>query len=526
MFLIKNMNKLFFLFSIIAVFLLSSANLTAQNELKPDGYNVFYYENGNKSSEGNMIGGKPDGYWKTYHENGTLKSEGNRKNFLLDSTWNFYDEAGKKVLVINYKVGKKDGLRITFRDKEIVAENFEADIKQGLTTYYYPDSTIYKTTNFVDGREDGLSKEFGEDGRVVTLTTYKKGYVVSRERINKLDAEGKKQGLWKFFHDNGMVSLEGKYTNDMKNGYFKTYDESGKLIATTKWVDGEEQKDAAELVRLELAKDYYPDGQVMTMQTFRNGLAQGVRRDFDEEGNVVSGAFFNNGIKVAEGITLEDGVRDGDWKEFYDNGALKAEGSYSKGLKTGTWKFYHPNGKLEQSGKYDAKGKLTGQWVWYYPSGEILREENYLNGLSDGLMTEYDEEGNIIAEGEYIEGLEEGPWIYQYGDLREEGEYSYGYRNGYWKDYDTTGALLFEGEFIDNNPNGKHIYYWDNGKVKDEINYLMGMKNGDWKKFNYDGTLLLVISYENGVEKKYDGIKITPEFTEPLDQPYEDYEDE
>jgi antitoxin component YwqK of YwqJK toxin-antitoxin module len=121
--------------------------------------------------------------------------------------------------------------------------------------------------------------------------------------------------------------------------------------------------------------------------------------------------------------------------------------------------------------------------------------------------------------------MEEGSWVYQYGDYREEGSYSYGYRNGYWKYFDKNGSLLFEGEFIDNNPNGKHLFYWDNGRIKDDIQYLMGRKDGDWKKYNYDGSLLLVISYENGIEQKYDGVKITPAFTEPLDSPYTEEEE-
>lgn len=520
------MHKTYIFIFLLSGFLFAASDLAGQNEIDPNGYNVFYYENGNKSSEGTMVDGKPDGYWKTYYENGILKSEGNRENFLLDSTWRFYDEEGKLVMKINYEAGKKSGLRVSYRKNEIVEENFENDIKQGLSTYYYPDSTVMKTINFVDGREDGLAKEFGEDGRVVTLTTYKKGYVVSRERINRLDASGRKQGLWKFFHENGRVRLEGNYSNDLKDGFFKEYDEEGKLLATAKWIEGEKQEDAVELVKLEVAKDYYPDGSVMTMQTFRNGVAQGVRRDYDLEGNIVSGAFYQDGEKVGEGITLKDGVRDGEWKEFYNNGALKAEGKYDNGLKVGTWKYYHPNGQLEQTGKFDEKGRLQGKWVWYYPSGNLLREEHYIDGMADGLMTEYDEAGNVIAEGEYIEGLEEGPWIYEYGDFREEGSYSYGYRNGIWKSYDTTGRVIFEGEFIDNNPNGKHLYYWDNGKIKDEINYLMGMKDGDWRKYNYDGSLFLVISYENGIEKKYDGVTIKPAFEEPFDQPWEEYYDE
>jgi len=508
-----------FKYAFLFVFCINlSGILFGQNEVIPNDYNKFYYENGQVSSEGTMREGKPDAYWLTYYENGVLKSEGNRVDFLLDSTWKFYDEEGKLVLHINYKQGQKSGLRTTFLESEIIAENFENDIKHGLTTYYYPDSTIYKTIHFVDGREDGLAKEFGEDGRVVTLTTFKKGYVISREKINRLDSEKRKQGLWKFFQENGLVQLEGTYRNDLKHGYFKEYDEAGKLVATSKWVDGEKQEDAIELVRLNVEKEYYPDGSIKNMQSYRNGVPQGVRREYGEDGTITAGYIFSNGKIVGEGIVKEDGLKDGAWKDFYRSGSLKAEGNYANGIKVGKWTYYHKNGKVEQTGLYDNEGRPKGNWVWYYSSGNILREEAYFNGLLDGLSTEYRDDGAIIAEGEFIEGEEEGPWIYEYGDHREEGEYSYGMRNGIWKYYNSEDGLLFEGEYIEDNPNGKHVYYWENGKAKDEIEYMMGFKEGTWKKFNSDGTLFLVISYENGIEKKYDGVKIKPEFEERFDE--------
>ncbi|NCA84862.1 MAG: toxin-antitoxin system YwqK family antitoxin [Clostridia bacterium] len=504
------------------LFFFSASALVAQDTLRAENYKVFYYENGNIASEGLMVDGKPDGYWKTYHENGVLKSEGNRVNFELEGSWKFYDESGKMVLLVNYSAGIKNGLRITWRYDEIVAENFESDIRQGLTTYYYADSAVAKTIPFVNGREEGLAKEYADDGRVITITTYKKGYIVARERINRTDSEGRKQGAWKFFHDNGLVSLEGRYTNDEKDGYFKSYDKNGKLLQTSKWVNGVQQENVAELAQLEVARDYYPNGQVAIVQTYKNGVLQGVRRQYDEQGNLVSGAYYENGVKTGSGITLNNGVRDGAWEEFYPDGSLRAAGIYSAGLKTGKWNYYHANGKLEQTGVYNSKGTPEGLWMWYYPSGALLREENFLHGLPDGMFTEFYEDGSIVIEGEYIEGEEEAHWVYYYGDSREEGSYSYGRRNGVWKYFDAEGNLLFEGEFIDDNPHGKHTYYWASGQVKDEINYVAGMKQGDWKKYNSDGTLLLVITYQNGIERKYDGITIKPAFTESFDDVNDD----
>ena len=78
-----------------------------QNTIITDGYNSFYYDNGNLSSEGMMKSGKPDGYWKTYYENGIIKSEGNRKFFELDSIWKFYGKDGIIAMEISYMEGLK-----------------------------------------------------------------------------------------------------------------------------------------------------------------------------------------------------------------------------------------------------------------------------------------------------------------------------------------------------------------------------------------------------------------------------------
>jgi uncharacterized protein len=93
------MRAIFLIISLLAApFLIRSQT----GNVNPNGYNIFYYDNGTKSSEGKMVNGKPDGYWKSYFTTGILKNEGNRKNFELDSIWNFYNEKGKLVKTISY----------------------------------------------------------------------------------------------------------------------------------------------------------------------------------------------------------------------------------------------------------------------------------------------------------------------------------------------------------------------------------------------------------------------------------------
>jgi len=506
--------------SFLILFALIGMVSMAQDEIKPNGYNVFYHPNGEISSEGTMRDAKPDGYWKTYSDSGILISEGNRKDFELDSTWKFYDEEGNIKMEINYARGKKNGVRKTYRIDEITEEYFENDIKQGVTNIYYGDGTLKKTIPFEDGLENGLAMEYGRDGRIITLIRYKSGFITQREMINRYDAANRKDGPWKYFYPNGQVMREGTYRHGKEEGYFKEYDLEGNLVTTSKFSEGVIQEDVAELKKLEVRKDYYPDGKIKISATYNEeGKLEGVRREYAEDGSIERSYIFKNGILIGEGIVTEKGERDGFWKEYYDSGVLRGEGRYDKDIREGPWKYYHENGQPEQLGEY-RKGLPEGEWTWYYDEGQLLREEYYFNGFQDGVMTEYDKDGEIITKGEYIEGRKNGEWYYKVGLSEVTGTYSDNMRNGLWRYYDLPGSLgrekvlRFEGRFIEDNPHGEHTYYWDNGNRKDQGEYVMGRKEGNWIHYNYDGTPFLVVSYENGFERKYDGIKIEESVTE------------
>ncbi len=498
---------------------LSAAHAHCQDTIRKDGFQRFYYPGGEVSSEGTMKEGKPEGYWKTFYPKGKLKSEGNRKNFELDSTWKFYSESGKLILEVNYRKGRKDGLKISYLDKETIRENFRNDIKEGYSNYYYADGKIKMSVPFVNGMEQGFGKEYGNDGTIITLTEYKRGFIVDRLRINRKDGNGWKQGRWYIFWENGNIRQEGRYRDDRMEGYFKDYSENGDLLKISKYTNGVLQPEAAEITKLEVQNEYYPDGKIKVSSMFRNGISEGVKREYNTEGKIEKGYIYSNGKIVSEGIVKEDGNRDGLWKDFYEDGTLRAEGKYDNGRQTGEWKYFHQNGKLEQSGKFNKNGKPEGSWKWYYETGKLLKEELYRGGLRDGMSTEYDENCKIIEEGEYLHGLEEGSWFEVVGDSYTRGAYRDGQRTGLWVQYSliqnetkTDSILSFKGSFTEGLPDGKQAYYWDNGKIKDEGSYIMGRKEGEWMKYNSDGTLFMMTTYRDGLETRYDGVKIKPPF--------------
>lgn len=478
------------------------------NQVNLNGYNRFYFEDGILASEGAMENGKPNGYWKNYHPNGQIKSEGNRKDFILDSLWKFYDEEGKIVLEINYLEGTKNGFRITYQGDEITKETFVNDVKQGPTYELFPNGSIKFKIPFINGLEEGIAREYDLDGNIIQLIVYKKGYVVERERINRYDADSLPHGKWKWFYDEEILRMEGTFSHGLKNGYFKEYDLEGNLLVATKYVNGEKEEMAEELMKLEVRTDFYPNGTIKVVGTYnQDGIPEGVRREYNEEGKVEKAYIFRYGKIIAEGIFTDGGLKEGSWKEYYSDGKLKATGPYTKDQKNGLWKFYFRTGQLEQVGAYK-NGAPDSTWKWYFSNGNLMREEFFFNGLSDGLMTEYDIEGNVITQGDYIEGKKEGKWFYQAGDNRDDGEYIEGMRNGMWQSTYSDGTITFKGKFVDDLPNGKHSWYWDNGKIKQEGNYVMGRKNGDWKKYDKDGLPIIIIAYTAGKEVKYDGINV------------------
>jgi len=481
----------------------------SQENMNPNGYNIFYYPNGMKSSEGTLVNGKPDGYWKSYNEKGILVSEGNRKNFLLDSVWVFYTPSGEKSMEISYLGGKKNGLKKQYSEDETVVEEWRNDTLVNAIKAFYKTGELKRFTPLTDGKPHGLEKEFDKTGLVIAVSKYYAGILGKREFINRTDKFGLKQGSWKYFWENGNLKEEGAYQNDKKNGYFKYYDEAGNFKYVEKYDKDNLIVDAPETRQLEVKTVYHPNGKPAITATYYKGVPEGVRREFDETGKVIKGYVFANGILKYEGITDMNGLRQGIWKEYYATGELKSEGNYIDSKEEGAWKFYFQNQKIEVEGRYK-NGKKEGTWYWYYPNGTLLQEENRNQGKLDGEFLEYDESGNIRVKGEYVEGTEEGEWFYVQGNALEKGVYNDGLRTGLWiTQWRETGKLISEIEYDQNLFNGKYILYYDDGKMRISGKYSAGEPIGIWYLFDENGELILTTVYVDGREVQWNDYKIT-----------------
>jgi antitoxin component YwqK of YwqJK toxin-antitoxin module len=293
------------------------------------------------------------------------------------------------------------------------------------------------------------------------------------------------------------------------HGYYKEYDARGNLVLTMLYDNGSIVKSRVEdEPDIEIVNRYDSENKLIYSGPFRSSVPVGIHREYGKDGKVSNAFLYNdNGLLLSEGIVNEAGNQNGRWKDFYSDGKIRAEGTYSDNRKTGQWKFYNASSKVEQTGSYN-NGRPDGLWTWYYDNGAVLREEEYYQGQRDGLFTEYSENGDILTTGQYSDGEKNGDWKFKSGDFTEEGKYILGLKDGQWKSYYENGKLKSKGTYVQGNPDRQHLYYYESGKIKEEQFYQMGIRQKTWKKFNEEGVPELVITYKDDVEISINGVKI------------------
>ena len=153
---------------------------------------------------------------------------------------------------------------------------------------------------------------------------------------NKRDALGRKQGLWKYYTDDGIILLEITFQNDVKHG--------------------------------PLIRHHSSNGVITEESNYFNGKRDGEYKRYTFNGLLTTEGFYSTGRKNGLWITY-----------FAVNGEKKTEGSYANGKKIGLWRYYNSKGKLKTEGEYK-DGLMEGEWKYYDNDGTPLEQKKYLNG--------------------------------------------------------------------------------------------------------------------------------------------------
>lgn len=127
-----------------------------------------------------------------------------------------------------------------------------------------------------------------------------------------------------------------------------------------------------------------------------------------------------------------DGKREGPWRTYDENGVLQSEVYYESGLREGPFTQWFDDGKLMCRGTF-SKDRETGSYESFHASGAPFSTGQMLRGKQHGLWVHQAEDGRIVSELTYVNGVLEGPCSYYTNgvlDTARSGIYSKGKKTG------------------------------------------------------------------------------------------------
>jgi antitoxin component YwqK of YwqJK toxin-antitoxin module len=161
---------------------------------------------------------------------------------------------------------------------------------------------------------------------------------------------------------------------------------------------------------------YYPNGKLKTVSMLS-----------DHGKRAVTTSYFANGLKMASGSYLNE-KKDSIWQFFNEtDGTLVSEENYTEGLINGLSKVFYPDSVVSEIHFYK-NGVADGQWEQYYFDGKIKLRGTYEAGDKQGLFNTFYNSGQLMITGQYNEGHQDGTWIYfnEKGDVSKKEIYKKG----------------------------------------------------------------------------------------------------
>ena len=119
--------------------------------------------------------------------------------------------------------------------------------------------------------------------------------------------------------------------------------------------------------------------------------------------------YHNNG-QIYRTFFHNNGIEEGEYKEYTQSGTIKAKRFYMNGKKYGESMIYHNNGIIYILSYY-VNNILEGVYEEYYENGQLKEKSNFLNGKYHGKFESYFENGNKSKTGYYDNDKKIGEWL-------------------------------------------------------------------------------------------------------------------
>ena len=306
----------------------------------------------------NDVNNLKQGLWQEYNANGRVSREMYYKDGMLNGQYKEYDSLGNVSLVLNYL------------DGNIVEETDTSSFDVEIRNEYDQNGNVTFSGTYKMGIPVGIHRWFDNQGNVVKALLYnEKGSEIGEGIITM---EGRKEGEWTSFYENGTVKSKGRYTGNLETGIWNYYSASGKLEQTGEYKNGKYEG---------LWTWFYDNGNVKREEEYYNGKNEGSYTEYDQSGNIIAqGKYF-------------DGEREGEW--FYKVNDYIEKGSYIGGLRDGKWVALFLNEKIRYEGNY-IQGNPDGLHKFFYENGKVKEEQYYNSGIREKNWKKYNEEGDLV----------------------------------------------------------------------------------------------------------------------------------
>jgi uncharacterized protein len=552
-------------------------SIQEQGEFKNDQRNgkwIQYYENGKVSSESNYVDGVFEGEQKTFFENGKLQNLSTYKNGKVEGKESGYDNDGILFCETIYEKGRLRDIKFFDKTGKVISKSTSRNgsgnlvfydalgnktsegyftkegLREGKTTYYYPDLTPSLTSTYKNGMLNGMRTDFHSNGKKSFEGNF---------------TDDVPDGYQQWYYSNGQTSSEGWIINDKKQGEHLTFNNLGNLTSKVNYLNNEENG---------YTTFYHPNGKLDCEERFEEGWIREFVQ-YDTAGNILSSfkmpqgnvdftfklyngkpylfaSYRNNKLhglykRLYPNDAVETvqyyrwGSMDSVYRSYYPDGKLAAEGNYLHGNKHGVWKFYHPNGNLSETeifthgvqndslvmfnedGTIDKKifyknDEVNGDYEIFGERNQLAIQLTFKNGKiisycyegKDGklvpeimlkkgndMLVSYYKNGNKSAEIACVDGDFEGSrkLFYTNKQLYVDGTKHEGYDNDLRKTFYTDGQLKKEEHYYYGELHGVVKSYYPDGKPLSVENYYLGELNGECKYYDPKGKVQVRVYY-------------------------------
>ncbi len=175
---------------------------------KPVGTFMYYYQSSKLKAIVKHIEGSNRSEAQFYHDNGVIMSKGIYLDLKKDSVWSNFGPSGRLSNKETYKADVLNGKKTIFFVSE--DPNDKSQI-------------VSSISNYKEGVLEGEFVEYFDGGSM-------------KEKGNYLN--GKKSGFWMKYSITGSIMIEECFKEGLRNGWTKSFDESGKEVGKQYYLQG------------------------------------------------------------------------------------------------------------------------------------------------------------------------------------------------------------------------------------------------------------------------------------------------